>query len=72
MRQKNRLLLNFSYFLSNEIYFGCIFTLGYRNQSLKILFINDVDILECENNIPLKSCYDIVREKEIVSDLVTK
>ena len=55
VRQKDRLLLNFSYFLSNEIYFGCIFTVGNRNRSLKILFLGNVDILECENNIPLKT-----------------
>ena len=63
---------DFSYFLSNEIYFGCIFTVGSRNQSLKILFIGNVNILECENNVPLKSRSDIVKEKENVSDLVTK
>ena len=63
---------DFSYFLSNEIYFGCIFTVGSRNQSLKILFIDNVNILECENNVPLKSCSDIIKEKENVSDLVTK
>ena len=63
---------DFSYFLSNEIYFGCIFTVGSRNQSLKILFIDNVNILEYENNVPLKSRSDIVKEKENVSDLVTK
>ena len=67
-----RLLLNFSYFLSNEIYFGRIFTVGNRNRSLKILFLDNVNILECENNIPLKSCSDIVKEKKNESDLVTK
>ena len=72
VREKDRLLLHFSYFLSNETYFGCIFTVGSRNQSLKILFIDNVNILECENNVPLKSSSDIVKEKENVSDLVTK
>ena len=64
VRQKDRLLLNFSYFLSNEIYFGRIFTVGNRNRSLKILFLDNVNILECENNIPLKSCSDIIKEKK--------
>ena len=72
VRQKDRLLLNFSYFLSNEIYFGRIFTVGNRNRSPKILFLDNVNILEYENNIPLKSCSDITKEKKNESDLVTK
>ena len=45
---------------------------GIETGSLKILFLDNVNILECENNIPLKSCSDIVKEKKNESDLVTK
>ena len=37
--------------------------MGYKNQSIKILSIDNANILECENNILLKSCSDIVKEK---------
>ena len=42
---------------TEEIYFGCICTVGYKNQSIKILFIDSANILECENNILLKKLF---------------
>ena len=41
-------------------YFARICAVGYRNQSIKILFIDNANILGCGNNILLKSCLDIV------------